>query len=105
MAQAEKKSINLKFNPEGTDEMKKGRKTEYEVKPNEQGHVHVELEKTQFDSGAGLKVSAPFVQCFDTRAWRQFAPNAKGLGYKYIKVLYAPKGVDKTIPAPKKVNK
>lgn len=79
-------------------EMEKGRLKEYTVPEEEMTEtVHVELEKVAFDRLEGVKNSKPYVQKFDIRSWNNFRKNARNLGFKYVRVLYAPDGVDTTV--------
>lgn len=94
----------LTFEPTGNEEMDKGRVTEYAVPEDEDTLVHAEIEKVSFNrtgSEAGVKTSKPSVVKFDVRAWNNFKKNAHNLGYSYVRVLYAPEGVDIEVLKPK----
>jgi len=96
--------VKMTEQEEGNVEIRKGRVTEYEVPAAELGHVHVELEQVQIDSGFKKK-SKPFVQKFDLRAWDNFRKNVVKLGYNHCKVLFAPEGVNIEIGDPRKDEK
>lgn len=79
-------------------ELEKGRVKNYIVPEGEEGSVHAEIEQVQFEQSTGRKKSVPTVQKFDPRAWDNFRVNAAGLGYNYVRVLHAPKGVNTDVP-------
>lgn len=94
MAEPKSKKVTFKLTERelSNAELAKGRVTEYEVPGKELHLVHVELEQTDFGV-EGEKVSKPFVQKFEERAWLQFRKVGIGLGYKHCRVLHAPANI------------
>lgn len=81
--------VNITDSEKNNSEHLAGRKTEYEVKESEQGHIHIEVEATSF-STAGKKTSVPRVVKLDRKAWNKFRQEVIGLGYNHRRILYAP---------------
>lgn len=50
----------------------------------EQGHVHVELDKTRFDKDTGEKLSKAYIQIFTPRAFKDFKKNTLGFKVQVI---------------------
>jgi len=68
-------------------------KAGYEVPKGEENTVHAEIELLNYTRD-GQKMSTPFVQKYNPRAWENFLRHRHG--YTINKVLHAPDGV--TIP-------
>lgn len=79
----------LKFTKEKTVPGNKDKT--YKFREGEEGHVHVQLWRREFNPGTGKKVHKPFVQIFEPkREWVQFLENRVSQGLEIEKVLHMP---------------
>lgn len=64
----------------------------YQVPEGEENSVHAEIEVPAFDSTTGERLSKPYIQKFNIRAWSQFLQYHKNHGLNINKVLHLPEG-------------
>lgn len=67
---------------------------DYTVPEGEEGIVHVQAERTNFNAVTGKKKSLPEIIKVNSRQWPLWKTQIVGLGYSWMVVLHAPEGVD-----------
>ena len=77
-------------------EIDKGRITakDYKVPEGEEGVVHVQAERTNFNTVTGIKKSRPELLKVNAKQWPSFKTQLVNLGFSWLVVLHAPAGVD-----------
>ena len=63
----------------------------FKLKKGEEGHVHLEIIKAEFDPKTGKQKFKPFVQTFTPKEYRSFLEYPNGMGV--VKVHHLPEGV------------